>query len=81
MKILKLVFLLGLLAAFFPYAVKDRESGAKPDRKKEKRAYLVLATAGLSLGIMDYLDWLPLIARWMDRAMEVLFQATGGTSV
>lgn len=82
MMILKLLLVIGLLAAFFPYTGKSGEdSKAKGDSRKEKKAYLIMAGAGVGLSVLHQLGWYPEIAQWIDEGMEFLFRFAGSSQV
>jgi hypothetical protein len=78
MKLLQLLFLAGLLAAFIPRYPKE---GASKELKKERRVYLLLSAAGFGLGVMHQIGWFPAIAKWLDNAMDLVNRNMGGGSI
>lgn len=78
MKIMMILLLIGLLAGFYPRSGK--EEGADAPGKREKWAYISMSFFCLVLGVLNYINFFPTIADWMDDVMEIFFRATGGSS-
>lgn len=76
MKYAAVLFLAAWLALFFPR--KDLENENQPANTKEKAAYGILAAAGVGLCILQKWELFPVLARWMDDSMMVIYRLTGG---
>lgn len=78
MKYAAVLFLAAWLALFFPR--KDLENENQPANTKEKAAYAVLAGMAVGLCILQKWELFPVVARWMDDSMMMIYRLTGGGS-